>query len=524
MLSLWQEIADQFYPERGEFTVSRSAGDEFASHLMTGLPMQVRRDLGDQISVMLRSDKWFDVEPDEDLREDHAVRMWLSDRARIMRNVFEYRGSGFDRATSEADHDFATFGQAVLKIELDRRDNMVLFRCFHLRDVAWAEDYRRAINEIHHNWKPTARTLGTLFPKTIHPSVAAAIEKEPHREIMCRHVIVPIEDYDLARKKGAAEWRYASVYVDCENQTILEETPLEDHPYVIPRWKTLGSPYAHSPCVMAALPDARLLQQMTLTMLEAGEKAVNPPLVAAQEVVRSDINVYPGGITWVDAEYDERLGDALRPLSQDRSGLGFGMDMLDRMASLLREGFYLNKLSLHTSGPDPTAAEVRTRTREYVRAALPLFRPLGTEYNEALCEKTWNLMMRNGGFGNLREEMPEVLRGREVRFRFTSPLQEAEGRENAAAFQELATLLGLASKVDPKVVMEVDVRKSFRDAAIAISPDPDWVVPMEVSDEARHQAAQQEHVQNLAMGVQQGLGLAKGVAETAQSFQATGVL
>ncbi|MTV47254.1 portal protein, partial [Streptococcus pneumoniae] len=81
-----------------------------------------------------------------------------------------------------------------------------------------------------------------------------------------------------------------------------------------------GSQYAHSPAVVAALPDARLLQQITAVILEAGEKAITPPMVGVQEAIRGDVAVYAGGITWVDAEYDERLGEVLRPMTSDKSG------------------------------------------------------------------------------------------------------------------------------------------------------------------------------------------------------------
>jgi hypothetical protein len=45
---------------------------------------------------------------------------------------------------------------------------------------------------------------------------------------------------------------------------------------------------------------------MTLTLLEAGEKFTNPPMIAVQEAIRSDVAIYAGGITWVDKDYDER--------------------------------------------------------------------------------------------------------------------------------------------------------------------------------------------------------------------------
>ena len=36
------------------------------------------------------------------------------------------------------------------------------------------------------------------------------------------------------------------------------------------------------------------------------------PEIATQEVVRTDIQMFAGGTTWVDQAYDERMGDALR--------------------------------------------------------------------------------------------------------------------------------------------------------------------------------------------------------------------
>jgi hypothetical protein len=53
---------------------------------------------------------------------------------------------------------------------------------------------------------------------------------------------------------------------------------------------------------------------------------------------------------------------------------------------------------------------------EYIRRALPLFEPMEVEYNGGLCEQTWNIAFDLGAFGPF-EEMPEILRGREIDWR-----------------------------------------------------------------------------------------------------------
>ena len=45
-----QELADHFYPERADFTVTRDIGEDWADHLMTGYPSMVRRDLGNSLA------------------------------------------------------------------------------------------------------------------------------------------------------------------------------------------------------------------------------------------------------------------------------------------------------------------------------------------------------------------------------------------------------------------------------------------------------------------------------------------
>src|SRR5678816_2084601 len=54
VVSFWQEVADNFYPEMADFTGSASTGHNFASNLMTSYPLLARRSLGDALSALLR--------------------------------------------------------------------------------------------------------------------------------------------------------------------------------------------------------------------------------------------------------------------------------------------------------------------------------------------------------------------------------------------------------------------------------------------------------------------------------------
>lgn len=514
-----QDIAEQFYPERADFTVNRDLGDDYAGHLMTGYPVMVRRDLGNSIGAMLRpkGQNWFEARADREEREDHEAKLWLEWATGLQRRAMYDGKSMLTRATKEADHDFAAFGGGVISIDVNRRENRLLYRNWHLRDVAWEEDSYGQINHVPRNWKPTAAQLCYFFPRTVHPKVEERKRKEPHAKIGVRHVIISAEEYDW--KKSQHPW--VSVYIDCENESILEEVGSWTRRYVIPRWATVsGSQYPYSPATVVAIPDARLIQAMTLTLLDAGERAANPPLVGVAEAIRGDLNVYAGGFTAVDAEYDERLGDVLRPLVQDHRGLPTGFDMSDRIAAQIREAFYLNQLSLPPQGgPDMTAYEVGQRVQEYIRQALPLFEPIEEDYNAALCDMTFETLMREGAFGG-PDRIPESLRGHDVKFTFESPLSQAAERQKGQKFLETKAMIAEATAVDPSAHYTVDFGAALRDVLHGIGTPTKWMRSEDDVEAARESDRQAQEAAQLLGAMQQGADVAQKLGGAAQDFAA----
>lgn len=512
LLSLWQTIADNFYPERADFTSARNLGEEFGVNLMTSYPVLARRDLGNAIGSMLRpsSKQWFHVRTRDYEGLGAEARAWLQTATTRMRRAMYDRRSQFARATKEGDHDFAAFGQSVIQVSLNKDASGLLYRCWHLRDVAWAEDANGQVTSVYRRWKPTAAQLMTAFPGKVHQKVADCFEKDKFREIEVRHCIVPSEFYEGDKVLRAP---FVSVYFDVENEHVIEVVGLPSQEYVIPRWSTVsGSQYAYSPATVAALPDARLLQAMTCVLLEAGEKAVNPPMVSVQEALRSDMALYAGGVTWVDAAYDERMGEVLRPITQDKSGIPLGIEMSDRLHAMLAEAFFLNKLALPAPGQDMTAYEVGQRVQEYIRQAMPLFEPMESEYNGPLCDLTFEKMLRAGAFGS-PFDMPEELREQEVEFRFESPLHDAVEREKGQRFLEAQSMLAQAVQLDPYAANIVDASVALRDVLEAIGVPAKWTRSEEETQRITYSQVQQQRSSELLAQMQQGAQVAKTLGE-----------
>ncbi len=525
LLTLWQTFAENFYPIRADFTRSRYISEEFASYLMTGRPVLAHRELTNALSSILRPRgmQWFKPATDnEDVNNDPNSAKWLDNVGLTMRRVFADRRSQFYRATKEGDADYVLTGQCVIEPRLNAQRNGMLYRTWHLRDAVWAENSDGEIDTVHRKWMISPRQLcqiarGAGWP--LHQDIERAARDNPYgtatngqpssasSRVKCRAIVIPADEYDSYGKDDSGNARkynsklpFVSVVIDEDHQTILEETPQRKLGYVIPRWVTIGgwSQYAYSPTAVVALPEGRMLQQMTLMLLEIGAKILDPPMKAVGDAIAGGINLYAGAITWVDPDYDERTGAVLEPMQFKPEGLQWGLDREEKIHQLINEAFYLNVLNLpQYEGKEMTAYEVSERMKEYIRRATPLFEPMDTEYNGKLCDDTFDTLFYNGAFGSPLD-IPEPLRGREIEFKFQNPLVQAEEEQRLKSFQQLSQMLGMAMQLDPSLAADVDIDTAFRDAVPGTGAPAKWMRDKDDADQVKQQQRQAQQADQMA--------------------------
>jgi hypothetical protein len=480
LVSFWNESAQNFFPERATF-FSTSLTEQFAGDLSTSFPLMVRRSLGDAISSMLRVDDWFNMSVNVgDDRLDNAGKSFLEFATKVQRGAMYDRAAMFTRATKQCDHDYATFGQGVLSVEAIVSRAQLLYRNWHLRDVAWCTNAYGEIDIVSRKWEDcTAKDCLKLFPRTTHDNVRKMVTdnngKQAYDHVKLRHIVLRSEDYDGPYGGPQAKMPYVGIFLDPVNKVVLEEMPRRTRYYMIPRWMLLSeSQYAFSPAVTCALPDARVLQAMTYTLLTAAEKATNPPMIAVMDAIRSNIDILPGGVTAVEAEYDERLGEVLRPITQDYRGLPTGMNMSADQRAQIEAAFYLNRLSMPPVTHEMTAEEARLRVADWMRDARALFDPAEQEYNALICETTTEELLAVNAFGP-PENIPESLQGKDVRFKFKSPIADVKEGELARTFLDAKAMLVEGAELDPAVPKMLNTQKALRDALKGRTVPSEWL-------------------------------------------------
>jgi hypothetical protein len=237
-------------------------------------------------------------------------------------------------------------------------------------------------------------------------------------------------------------------------------------------------------------------------------------MLGVQEAIRGDVSLFAGGITWVDAAYDERLGEVLRPMTLDKTGLQFGLEMVRDTRGMIRSAFFLDKLDLPVSGPEMTAYEVGQRVQQYIRGALPLFEPVEADYNGGLCDRAFEVMFAEGAFGT-PDTIPRSLSDADVQFAFTSPLRDAVDKQKGQTFAEAGQIVSQAVALDPGAGSIIDAKEALRDVLEGIGVPTKWTRSAEdvqaISDAEAEQAQQQQQL----AAMQQAATVAKNLSGVA---------
>lgn len=527
LLALWQEIAENYYPMRATFMTEFQGGRDYAAHLLDSHPVLTRQELGNAVSSMLRprGQPWFASSTvNEELNADPEVAQYLEYITDTIRTNMYHSKTQFVRATKEGDHDFITFGQAVISTMESPTRDALFYRNHHLRDCVWLENATGVVNHLHRKDKMSARQMCEQFGEAkVHKLVREALAKEPGKEINMRAIAMPAREYDKTNSGDKKKRRlpYVIIYVDVDNVHIIREDMDYIFPYAVPRWATVsGSQYAYSPATFNSLPDGRMAQMMARILLEAGEKSVDPPGIANSEAIR-EANLEAGALTWADVGPDGSLKDAYMPI-QITGDMRTGFAMRADLRQMLESAFFINKLALPEANKDMTATEVRARTEEHVRNLLPLFEPMEQEYNTRILDNTFARLRALGKFDF--HAMPDVLSREEFTWTFKNPMQEASTRILVSQAQETLGVVSMGmefgAKMGQRVTNPVKIEKVMQDAVRGAGGPAAWRKTVEEMDAELEAMVKQDMVEKAGAQASQLAAIGQQVGDAAQSLNA----
>lgn len=510
----WREIAELMSPMRDDFNVQRTPGEKRTSKIFDGTPGLAAENLASGLWGMLTNsaNKWFELRTaDEDLNESQGVREWLESATTRMMMAFAAGGQRFYTRVVDLYSDLVHFGTGVFYTDEDISGKGLHFSCRYLGECYIAENARERVDTVIRKHRMTARQALQKFGEKLGPKLRTCAEQHPEKPVELLHAVLPVEEYDGTLPKtpvGWQPWQYASVYLSLEDVNILEERGYYDFPYQVPRWSQKSrSVYGDSPA-MLALPDAKMLNQMSRTTIVGAQKAVDPPLLAPDEGSIRGIRISTGasGIIYggIDAQ-GRRLYDTLEP----RGAIGLGLEMEEQRRIAVREAFYASLLLL-VNQPGRTATEVLALQEEKMRLMGPHLGRVQSEFLDPLVERVFGLMMRGGQL----PPPPEELRNQRIEIEYVSPMARAQKASEAHAVVRTLEVAAPLVQISPEVFDNFDMDAMVRLAGNAYGlPATMMRDPREV-EEMRQQ---RQKMQIAAAAAQAAPGLAQAAKSGAEA-------
>jgi len=434
----WQEVADYMQPRKADVTKRRARGDKRMEQVFDSSPIQAVELLAASLHGMLTnpSTPWFTLRfKDEEIENDDEAKLWLEASTDAMYTAFNR--SNFQQEIFELYHDLITFGTAAMFIEEDD-DDIIKFSTRHINEVFIAENDKGRIDTIYRKFKISARAAIQKFGEAVSADVQTKAKKDPYEEIEILHAVYPRADFN-PNKRDKANMPFESVYMEYKNGNELSVGGFREFPFVVPRYlKASNEIYGRSPA-MTALPDVKMLNEMSKTTIKAAQKQVDPPLLVPDDGFLLPVRTVPGGLNF----YRSGTRDRIEPLNIGANN-PLGLNMEQQRRESIRAVFYVNQLMMQ-QGPQMTATEVIQRNEEKMRLLGPVLGRLQSELLKPLIDRVFAVLLRN----NMLPQAPEFLSGRDVEIEYVSPLAKAQKSTELQSIMRAVEILGSLANVAP---------------------------------------------------------------------------
>jgi len=501
--TLWQDCTDFVNPRRGDFSIERGKGDRTRyDKVFDSTAPLANEHLASGLHGFLTSssENWFSLNiPQQNDILSQGVRNWLQGTTEtLFDEVFNSPDSNFTTSVHELYLDLGSYGTAVMYVE-DRAGRPINFRTYHLAECFIAEDYDGRVDTLYRKYKHTARQIVQMYKDALPEKFVENSYKQPHQQFTCIHAVEPRDSYG-PELKMANNLPFSSCYVLEEEKILLEESGFNEFPYMVPRWsKTAGEIYGRSPA-MTCLPDIRMVNEMTKTVIRAAQKATDPPLLVPDDGFMLPLRTVPGGLNYYRAGTQDKvepLGNAVRP--------DIGLDFIETRREHILKTFHVDWLQMRREGPEMTATEVLQRQEEKMRLLGPMVGRLQTEFLGPLIDRVFAIMMRRQAIA----EAPPEIQGGPLKVEYVSPVARAQKAQQIFNFSRFLEQMIPLAQLKPEIFDNLNADGAFRWAHGTLDAPMETLMPEEGVAQVRQQRQEQAEQMQQVEQAQQLAGAAK---------------
>lgn len=429
---------------------------------------------------------------DDALDKLPAVRRYCEAWTKILFRARYASRAGFTYASGEALQSLGAFGESCLFVDEDiGRD--LRYRYLFAGSIWHQVDHAGRIDVVHRKFKLNARQALQKFKDKTPARIREAFEKGDLRDFDFLHCVRPREDLMPGRRdyRGMA---YASYYVCMDEEALVEEGGYRKMPYICSRFITApGETYGRG-AAATVLNTMNLINEQARTLLRAGQRAVDPPIMTVDEDALDTFSLKAGALN------RGFLSDDGTPLAMpftSGANIPVGMEMVQDSRQVINDGFFITLFRILVEEPQRTATEAMLRAQEKGELLGPTVGRQQQEMLDPMTDRELDILSQVPGLG---PEMPPELEeaGGLMAVKYDSPLNRMQRAGEGVAISRFVEIMTPIEQLVPGTIKQtVNLQRMARVLADVQG------VPAEVlldEDEAAGEAdvqAQQEQAQML---------------------------
>jgi hypothetical protein len=401
------------------------------------------------------------------------------------------------------------FGTGAIFID-DVIGTGIRYRSIHLSEVYFCENYAGIIDKVHRKFEMTARQAAQRWGvERLPDKVRAALEKQPETKFEFIHCVKPNDDM-MPGRRDYRGMPYVSYYISTDGKSIISEGGFRTMPYAVSRYVTAPKEiYGRSPA-MTVLPEIKMINEMSKTVIRAAHKIVDPPLLLQEDGVLQAFNARPGALNF--GGVNERGEQMVQPL-QTGARVDIGMDMMEQRRKVINDAFLITLFQILVESPNMTATEAMLRAQEKGALLAPTMGRQQSEMLGPMIERELDILATAGVLPPMPDELAEM--GGDVEIEYVSPLNRAQRAEEGVAILRTLESVTPLAQIDPSVMMIFNPEMIARELS-EINGVPAKVLRSREEIEAmKMEQAQMAEAQQLLQAAPVVANSAKALAETA---------
>jgi hypothetical protein len=515
--ALWNVAAQFCMPAWDNFIGEFAEGVNRNTRIFDSTAVIANERFGAAMEAMLtpRSQVWakFKAE-DEDLEDVLPVQQYLDKVNKIVFAARYHPEANFASQTDECYLSLGAYGNMCLFID-EVMGKCLRYRSFPLSEIVWSLNHQGQVDTVFRKFRYTAKQAEQHWggKASIPPSITRVLATDPYMEFDFLHVIRPNPDHKPF-EYGAKNKPYEGWYIYLGDQSVLERGGYRTFPCAVGRYRVAPREHYGRGPATTCLPDVRTANEMVKTGLRAGQKAVDPPILLAEDSILNNFNQRPGANNYgmVSSE-----GKPLAIPFKTDGNWELADKMLDGTRGVIRDTFLNTLFQILVENPNMTATEALLRAQEKGELIAPAMGRQQSEFLGPLQHREIDILSTAGAMPPAPVELLRSRRGMTIEY--TSPLARALRAEEGTAIMNTMSDMATIAQIDPSVKYIIDTHDAVREMA-NIRGCPAKLVRSEDQVDQLMQNDQQQ-AQQAAM-LQQAPLVSQSVLNLAKASQAAG--